>query len=74
MLILTACLVVGWLLGVLWMTPAKSEEMSITERCITLAALQSRYQGIALEPDEKAVKAQLVKWYNKNCKKGKNAR
>jgi hypothetical protein len=37
------------------------------DNCLRLEALDRQYRGVALTPDQKTLKRQLVAWYKKNC-------
>jgi hypothetical protein len=37
------------------------------DNCLRLEALDRQYRGVALTPDQKNLKRQLVAWYKKNC-------
>jgi len=57
-------LVAGLFLAVA-LTQARAED----ERCQQLVALNKQYRGVALTPDQKQLKVQMVAWYKENCKR-----
>jgi hypothetical protein len=36
-------------------------------RCLQLVALNAQYAGVALTPDQKAMKRQMTAWYHGHC-------
>lgn len=48
---------------------ASGVHQSVASDCRALRELNQEHKGRTLSEDEKVVKAQLLTWYNRNCKR-----